>query len=164
VGIRETLNQNPAITTAATVVIIVVTLGLIIYQTWDFGEPRYEPPAKAWFTVDDGKTWFADEISKQPSFDYGGRTAYRVFVYTCDDRKTVFAGYLMRYTAEARQKLAQGAADDPAVQELLSGAGVEVKAPLTGEQGWIKRNDPKAAALMQPICKETNSPAVVVEP
>jgi hypothetical protein len=164
VGIRETLNQNPAITTVATIIIILATLGLIVYQTWDFGGPSYAPPTQAWFTVDDGKTWFADDISKLPPWDYQGRPAHRVFVYTCDDRTTTFAAYLMRYTPEAKQKLTQGNTSDPMMQQLLNGPGVEVKPPLTGEKGWLKRSDPAAAALLQPLCKQTNAPAVVVEP
>jgi hypothetical protein len=166
VGIRETLNQKPAITTAATLLIIVAMLGVIVYQSWDFHREPSPPAERAWFTVDDGQNWFADDASKLPPWDYNGKPVYRVFLFTCDGGKSTFPGYLLRYTPEAIKKIAsqKSGTFDPSLDDLLSGSGTEVKAPLTGEKGWIKRSDPQAEALIVPLCKGTNKPATAVNP
>jgi hypothetical protein len=166
-GIRETLNRKPAITTAATLIIIVVMLGVIVYQSWDF--QRTPPPQsmRAWFTVDDGRNWFPDDAGKLPPWDYEGKPVYRVFVFTCDGGKSTFPGYLQRYTPDALRKLSEqqnSGTHDSSLDELLAGPGVEIKPPLTGDKGWMKRNDPQAGALLEPMCKGTNEPAARVEP
>jgi hypothetical protein len=144
VGIRETLNQKPAITTAATLIIIAAALAVIVYQSWESDGGHQAMPTKAWFTIDDGKTWFVDDISKPSPYEYNGKAVYRVFVFTCDGGKTTFAAYLQRGNPD--------------------GADAQVKAPLSSDADWIKRDDPKAATLLEPKCKGSDQVAVAVQP
>jgi hypothetical protein len=154
VGIRETLNQNPGITTGITAGIIVIALIIIGWQLTGAGGP--DIPTKAYYTTDDGATWFADDINKIPPFDKDGKPAYRVHVFKCTDGKE-FISHMERYTPEAQKKLeeARAAGDqaDPAVYEEVSMTGIEVKRPGTGDQGWVKQSDyEKAAQITAPTC------------
>jgi hypothetical protein len=117
-----------------------------------------EIPTEAYYTVDDGITWFADDINKIPPFDKDGKPAYRVHVFRCADGKE-FVSHLERYTPEARKKLeearAQGDQADPAVYEEVSMTGIEVKKPGTGDSGWVKQSDyERAAKITMPQCAD----------
>ena len=110
--------------------------------------------AKAWYTSDNGKTWFVDGVSKLTPFDHDGNPAYRCYLYSCDGGTTKFVAYLERYTPEARQQLEDlinaKKAPQPGTIEQLMTNGVEVAQPNTGI--WIKATDPRAYSLRQPKC------------
>ena len=99
-GLRETLNRNPAITTGATIAIIVVALIWISLQM--FGSNRPPQSTKGYFTTDDGKNWFADSLDNLPPYMHEGKEAVRAYLYKCGDGKT-FVAYLERYTPEAKK-------------------------------------------------------------
>ncbi len=159
-GIRETLNQNPAITTGATAAIILVALGIIVWQLTGSSGGGGNATTKSFFTIDDGKTWFADDVNKLAPFDKDGKPAYQVFVWTCDGGKNKFVSHLQRYTPEAKKKI-EGArgkgpsamVGDPGMMEMVMMTGVEVKPPLTGDKGWVRQTDPNAMKITMPQCK-----------
>lgn len=124
-------------------------------QLLDDGGPQI--PTQAYYTIDDGQTWFADDINKLSPFDKDGKPAYRVYVFTCDGGRTQFASYLERYTPEAHRKLeaarAQGADADPAIYEEVYLTGMEVKKPGAGQ--WVKLSDwERSTAISSPICPD----------
>jgi hypothetical protein len=151
VSVRETINQNRRVTAIAIVGILLLTSGLVLWQT------RSEGPAgsakKAFFTVDDGKTWFADDIHKLSPFDHNGKIAYRCYVYSTEDGKTRFVSHLERYSDDAKkvkQQLDGGAKSlDPISMQALMN-GTEVKRPGTGDTGWISTRDPRSSETMSP--------------
>lgn len=157
-GIRETLNQNPAITTGVTAGIIVIALIVIGWQLFGGGGPRI--PTKAYYTVDDGQTWFVDDIQKVPPFDHNGQQAVRVQLYTCDDGKNVFPVYLERYNdrakaaaERARQADASGEPDYEAYE--LKEAGQEVKRARDPNAPWVLvRNHERSGPIMSPQCPD----------
>src|SRR3954467_5625843 len=63
--------------------------------------------SQAYFTIDDGKSWFPDDSTKLSPFTKDGKTAYRVFVWTCDKGKTKFVSHLQRYTEETKAQIEQ---------------------------------------------------------
>jgi hypothetical protein len=151
VGIRETLNQNPAITTGATIAIIIIALIFIVLQFVDSGP---DIPTKSWYTTDDSSpegalaSLFKDDINKIPPFEKDGKQAYRAQVYTCDRGKTRFVAYIERYTPEAKQTLERLRAAGPDQQpepgapggpEMVLMTGIEYKKP--GGSEWIKQTD-----------------------
>jgi hypothetical protein len=173
VGLRETLNENPGLTTAATAIIILTALG---FGLWQFmrgsgagGSATSGGPARAYFTIDDGKTWFEDSLAKLPPFQHDGKTAYRARLFTCDGGKTKFVGYLERFTPEMRahiESLQKGGPGTIPMESQESG-GIEVKKPGTGDKGWVKRSDPTAQKLIEAVtCPDgsTNNLEMVPEP
>ncbi len=161
-GIRESLNKSPAVTTGVTIGIIVVALVFILYQTFGGGGAATGGGAmdKAFFTVDNGKTWFADDINKLPPFDHEGKQAVRVYVFTCDGGKTKFAAYVERYTEAAKREIEKARANPQGGgmmgMESISYTGREVK--KAGSEGpWLKAMDPRASDAMSINCPDGQS-------
>ena len=155
-GIRETLNRNPGISAGAVGGVIVLALNYIIYYMGGNSSSIPSPPTKAWYTIDDGKTYFADSSEKVPPYDYQGKPAVLCHVFTCDKGKTKFVGYLQRYTARAKKVREDMIAKHTTVgMDELSINGVEIKAPLTGDRGWVNNSDPRAGQIATIMCKDT---------
>ncbi len=153
-GIRETLNQNPGLTTGATAGIIILALGFIIWQSMGGGD-NGGVPTKMYFSDDDGASFFADDIKKVPPFDHNGKQAVRARVYSCDKGKTKFVGFLERYTADAKGKIEKARAagtSEIGIMEDISMTGMEVKKPK--DPGWIKQSDSKAQTVMSVACPD----------
>jgi hypothetical protein len=158
VGIRETLNKNPGITTGATAAIILIALIVIFMQLR--GDSGMSGDNLAWYSTDDGKTWFSDDASKLPPFDKDGKKAYKVYVYKCADGKE-FVSHLERYTPEAKVALEkaqkEGPNADPAILETVLMTGLEAKKPGTEDKpsSWIKQQNFNVfSQITQPKCPD----------
>lgn len=158
-GIREKLNENPAITTGATIGIIVIALIFIGVQLFS-GSNTGQIQTKAYYTTDDSSpeaslaAMFSDEIDKVPPFQKDGKDAYRVYVFSCDGGKTKFISHLQRYTKDAKAKLEAAMADknkpmEPGLMEMTQMTGVEVKKPGSG--AWIKQSDYEKARVVTDV-------------
>jgi hypothetical protein len=150
VGIRETLNKNPSITTGVTIGIIVVALVAIIWQAMG-NRPDMTPP-RTFYTIDDGKTWFDDEANKIPPFDAKGGQAVRCYVFRCGEKGNKFVGYLERYKPDAATKMAElmkKGSEDPMAMEQVQMTGMEIKKP--GDAKWVSRNTPQAEKIMADV-------------
>lgn len=137
-GLRETLNRNPAITTGVTIAIIVAALIVILWQT--VGNNRAGKIAtQGHFTTDNGATTFVDSLENLPPFMKDGKQAVRAYLFKCSDGKP-FVAYLERYAPEAKKLLEQARAkvktnpQDPMAMEasysMAMQMGAEVKKPL----------------------------------
>ena len=98
-----------------------------------------ERVTEVYYSDDDGKTFFVDDVDKVYPFDRNGKPAYRAYVYRCGDQPP-FVHYLGRYTDKAKARMAELSAktDDPeAVGELarLRNTAIEVKKP--GDANWV---------------------------
>jgi len=136
----------------AAVVVVAVALALAIFLR-SSNTPDVAGPKKAFFSVNDGKTWFVDDITKYPPFQHEGKTAVRARVFTTDGGKTSFCGYLERYTPEAKSKLEEADKQGvkrpgtrPPVDLELIFQGIEAKAP--GGSGWVNRSAGPAYAAV----------------
>jgi hypothetical protein len=119
---------------------------------------------KDWYTIDDGRTFFADDISKFVPFQHNGKPAYHCAVWTCDDGKTKFVSHLERIPPEVKKML--DAAGPKKAMVLFDPSTLEVKAPLTGDQGWVNIRTPQAEEIMKPKCPNgaTGTPKAVMPP
>jgi hypothetical protein len=100
-GIRETINQRPWISMAVVGVIVVFAL-VLVASTFRGGVVAGRD--QAYFSDDDGKTYFADDASQIPPFDHNGKTAYLAGVFQCEGVEP-FVAYLIRYTPEGKAEL-----------------------------------------------------------
>ena len=107
-GLRETLNRNPAITTGVTIAIIIAALIWIFTMNFG-GRPNVGVQTQSYFTTDDGATWFADDVQQLPPFQKDGKDAVRVYIFKCSDGKP-FIAYLERYTPEAKRIITEARA------------------------------------------------------
>jgi hypothetical protein len=162
VSLRQAINQKPAV--AATAVGCVALLGVlfIVRMSSATGQTN-DVPARAYFTVDDGKSYFEDDLEKIPPFTTAeGKTAYRAVVVKCGNGQP-YVSHLERY-AEADRKSLMDTLQKPTGRntvllevEANALSMAEVKKPLTGDKGWITaggRNGRQYEALAQPKCRD----------
>lgn len=155
-GFREKINQNPALMGVAAVV-VVLAAGWFLYTSM---QPKNQPKTRtqAFFTVDEGKNLFADDINRIVPFQKDGKEAVRAMVYSCDGGKTTFVGYLQKYTpeyvkvlekqqAEAAKLIAEGK-PAPASGGAAEAFGTLLKKPGQGE--WMPSAGPGAAIAEVP--------------
>ena len=158
-GIRQTLNRNPVLTSAIAAVIIAIVAAMQLKRACS--APRPDAPQgtrKAYFTVDDGEHWFADDASKVPPFEYDGKDAYRVAVFRCAGGKP-FAARLERFSEPTRKRLqdAVDAAQAGGKPMPVSAPNAEMEIKRPGEKEWVKQSSKTAkdfAAIMAVRCPD----------
>lgn len=158
-GFRDTLNQKPALALGLAIAIfgIAVAWGAIQLSRGGGSNDR------AFFTIDDGTTWFVDDVSNLPPFQHKGKEAVRVYVFECSGKQ--FANHLERMTSE-RKKLAEAARNHtaPTGPTAVHGGGAnwgsEFKKPGTGN--WVAGNDMiNSSKILQVKCADGQEPVPV---
>src|SRR5688500_9050171 len=84
-GVRESLNENKKLGVGVGAGIFVVALAILSFQLFGGGGTGVEAPTSAFYTDDDGKTFFKDDAYKVVPFNHGGKQAYRAEVFQCSD-------------------------------------------------------------------------------
>ena len=129
-GFRGWVNAHPLPVVGA----LVALIALVLWLT------HHSPPTpQAWYTTDDGATYFAHNY-EVPPFTFHGKEAVQAWVYTCDGGQTRFLGYLMRFTPEGKEAMEHLLAERRAHQSsspLTLPPGVQVKKP--GGEAWVER-------------------------
>lgn len=138
---RNPLREHPA---AAAIFAGVVIIAALVYGGYSLfaSQPTTTNDAQAFFTVDDGSTYFADDATNRPPFDHDGKTAVRAYVFTdtkAGDRRWV--QYLQKFSDEEKKQM-QGKADGSAFVFGL------VKKP--GAKDWIPATSTAASEIMMP--------------
>jgi hypothetical protein len=148
------MNKNKNISVGVTIGIIVLALIFIWYQIKGESIPE-APPALAYYTTDDGKTFFAEDQLHETPFQKDGAEAVRAWRYTCGDSKDMKVAYLERNTAEFRKQLetAKKANQpmDPMIIVEQGDAIYEVRKPGTTQ--WIKKMSPAGQKLIAAPCQ-----------
>jgi hypothetical protein len=165
VGIRETLNKNQTLTTGATIAIIVIAIGVIVWQMLPERAPRIV--TKSYYTVDDGKTWFEDAADKIAPFDKDGKEAVRAHLFKCGEDGEKFVGYLEKLDQKVKARVDEFKGNPSNRGRVMPGqAEVEdngrlVKRPM--DKNWIPETNPLAARITTIKCKD-GSYAIRVTP
>jgi hypothetical protein len=167
VGIRQTINENPAIGAGIGIGIVVIAIGIIVWQF--MGSSRTQVLTgpvtgdQAYYSDDDGKTFFADDMKKLTPFPHAGKEAVRAQVYRCS-KGDPFVGYLERHTELAKQQkgMAMEMGNRPSFTEH---AVFEVKKP--GKNPWVPvdtKNFNQALQVMGVPCPDgaTENPMILV--
>ena len=64
-GLRQSLNENPGIVSGATVAIIVLAIGFVVWRLVRTDSDVASPPSNlAFYSDDDGNSFFTDDRSK----------------------------------------------------------------------------------------------------
>ena len=118
---------------------------------------------QAFYSDDDGQTFFEDSLYKFAPFDHNGKTAVLAVVYK-DAHNTKFVAYLERYTPAALKQLQKTYADSSrtetakqvqeAVIDLIQSpqiaiGGTEIKLPGPSSQ-WTPHGQMMAPAIKMP--------------
>jgi hypothetical protein len=127
-GVRESLNRRPGLVAAVGLLVVGAALLFIRRQVVSHGEVL---PAMAFYTIDDGKTWFKSEaVPGEVRND--GKTAIKCFVFKTSGGKE-FVGYLQR--TGSPPKATTGKSDLPEPGAGSSATSLMIKRP--GESEWI---------------------------
>jgi hypothetical protein len=157
-GIRERLNENRGVTVALASTLVALAVVWIVVQILASRKRFPTSAPDAYFSVDDGKTWFAASSDNVPPFDHEGKPAVRAYVYECAGKR--FVAYLERYTPQAhkimveeKQRLANLPRGKPSPPNgAVIGAdisGRELKKP--GDPKWVRSTNPGAAAKVTDV-------------
>jgi hypothetical protein len=140
VGIRETLNKNPALTTGGMIAIIVLALGVVVFEM----KPKSAGPPKTgyFYTDDDGQSWFIDSMTNYPPFDHGGKQAVQAHVFLKNGQPTCV--YESKLTDDMKALLA-----DPSSGDVSADKGTMVKRPGEPDDKWVLQSDPEGAAVIK---------------
>jgi hypothetical protein len=160
-GLRETLNERPKLGGILAGAFVVAALLIGMLQVIRLHPSTIsDKPERAFFTTDDGKTWFVDEATRLAPFDHDGKEAVRCYVVECNGKRAV--NHLERYTDEGKQAMAkvrEAAKHGPPPGMLVAIAqqrGREVKRP--GDAKWTKVSQGAAAtAIITPHCPDGTS-------
>jgi len=143
-AIREALQKNRLMGLGIAAVLFAFAGWMIAYTFWPSG-PRVHTTG-AFYTDDDGRSFYYDSIFHFPPYDHDGKTAVAASVYSGNSGK--FVGFMARYTPEAKKLLEDEYAKAQSGQEpmyqvlhLMSspriGDGIEYKLP-GGDQRWSR--------------------------
>jgi len=135
-SIREYMAAHPGIFTSAAFMLVVLCVGAVIMELRGSSIESYRP-TKAFFTTDDGKTLFVDDVTKIPPFDHNGQQAVRAMVYTTDGGKDQWVQYLVKASDSEKQQLEKAGSD--AAQALVVMDLGMVKPP--GGKTWLGPSD-----------------------
>ena len=158
--VRGFIRQRPSVAAAVAGVMIVGAAVAIYVQARDLGPPG---PGKAFFTTDDGRTFFVDSVRRLAPFDRDGKKAYRAHVFECGGKRIV--GFMSGYTPEAlklveeAQRAKAEGRPPPNPHQLASVAtmGLMVKRP--GDLAWVPQADAARATMIRVFrCPDGSTP------
>jgi hypothetical protein len=121
----------------------------------------------AFFTTDDGATYFAGDENQLAPFDHNSSTAVRAHVYLDPMTGKPFVAYLSRYTESGRKQMAAAMAGAKAAEaaqreghvavapEVQFGSAdlIEVKAPGAGAK-WTSSSSPDGLRISNPTAPD----------
>lgn len=154
-GVREWMNQHRGATLAGVIALVLVAIGAIAMQVMAQRKSFPSGLPDSYFSVDDGKTFFAASDGNVPPFDYKGKPAVRAYVFECDGNR--FVGYLERYLPEVRTAVVAG-------KRTIAGDrfGRELKRP--GDLTWTKSGGSEETKVCDVKCPNGSGTPVAVEP
>ena len=165
-GLRQTMNEKPALSIGFTAGIILLAIIIIVYELSGGRGSSASSAAmsQTFFSDDDGKTFFADDISKLPPFNHNGKMAYKVAVFRCGSNGKPFVTHLERFTDEGKKKMEEMKAKSG---RTYTGMGamtmMEVKKP--GQTQWVRLSNETSkqwSDVMRPTCPDGSTPEPVV--
>jgi hypothetical protein len=148
-AIREALQKNRPLAYGVAGVLLVGAVGLM---AWTNRTGMPDELSQLYYSDDDGRTYFADDIKRVPPFDHNGKQADLAAVFRAGGGAP-FVGYLERYSDAGVKRLAELAAAphtggiDGQIAKVKDST-LLVKRP--GEPTWHPAQSPGAAAVLNP--------------
>ncbi len=158
---REMINRHRALTLGAMVVVVALALSLSLRRS--FGPGRGTRITQAFYSDDDGKNYFVDELGKSSPFDHEGKPAYRAYVYRCTGSRATFVGYLARQNPDEKSQgpmESTGDAVKAGIARSKSVGAMEVKRP--GDPRWVALGSVEGTAISDVACPNGERPLAVV--
>jgi hypothetical protein len=153
-GVREAMKEKSNITLIGAVAFVLLGAVLLARAYWPEKKANLE---QTFYSDDDGATWFSDSLFKVAPFTRNGKTAVGAQIYTYQDGKKQFCGYLTKFAPDAKAQLdavlsdAQSRGQAPGSVGLyrnhdFMNRSVLVKAPGPNNP-WLSSDDPRSQAI-----------------
>ena len=150
---------------AAVLLVAAVALGFQLVGGRENGAAG--PVAKtAFYTDDNGKTFFKDDVNKIPPFDHNGKQALRCDVFT-DAVGKQFVGLVYRFTESGKRDMAAynpSKDSDGSTRRSIEERGMQVKPPAAGDKAWDIADDTTVSRLQGQMKDAAGKPAKLVQP
>lgn len=148
--LREVAKSPRGLAAAAGLIVLAVLL-----HHWLGGATIPANLKQAFFSDDDGRSYFADDINQLYPFDHNGKPAYRTYVYKCGGGAP-FVAYVERLTDAGRAKITElrqkpAAEVGNQIADTISN-GTDVKKP--GEAKWVSAKSSGAGEIVRPKCPD----------
>jgi hypothetical protein len=100
IAVREKLKgKTVGLIVGGAMILVAIAISIIFYLSHRTSLNSYV----AFYSDDDGKTYYRDNIYNFPPFERDGKVVNRAIVFTNNGQ--TFVGYLERYTPDAKKKL-----------------------------------------------------------
>ena len=149
--------------------LLIVAAIIIGSQMFGGRESGAGPVARnAFYTDDNGKTFFKDDINKVSPFDHGGKQAFRCNVFQ-DASGKQFVGLIYRHTDGGRREIEayfpnRSKDPDGSTRRGIEERGMEVKPVMAGPSAWVIADDMAVTHLQIAIKDPSGKPAKLVQP
>jgi hypothetical protein len=143
-GVREWIKRHQAATAGVSMGTAALAVALVVWPAISGEAGGTGAPQRAFYSTDDGQTYFVDDADRMSWFDHEGKPAYRVYVFDTAAGEP-FVGYIERLAPDVRARLE--AADGGAGRVQSSASELEVKKP--GEQVWHRRTSREGMTTVQ---------------
>jgi hypothetical protein len=114
-------------------IVLILAAGGFMYYRFFYKKITTPTGPKAWYTADDGASFFADDAGKVVPYTKDGKTVVRAHRFTC--RGHEIGGYLEKYTDEAAAALNNNPDNNKRASLMTEGKYKLYKKPGEGE--WI---------------------------
>jgi hypothetical protein len=171
-SLREKLRTNHRLGYGVAVAALMIG-GTVLAHQWasQFGT-RTLPEIRIFYTVDDGKTYFADSEGRLPPFDHANGVAVRAHVFS--GTSGPFVGYLERFSPEAQTIITRvsdaartarpGDKPPPELAKVADAQrnGRQVKRPK--DSAWVPINSAAGNAITRVNIPGGTQPAKEIQP
>jgi hypothetical protein len=154
--IRNALSKYSAISIVAAGAVICIAGWTILRQAQGVGASS---GIKAYFSADDGQTWFTDDVTRPFPFDHDGAPAYRAMVFRCGD--TTFCGYLQALPEKTRDALEALPPNWEARYAAMQSDSDQIMVKKPGEKSWVHQGNTRYEQIIKPTCPDGSGQAPV---
>lgn len=107
-AVRQTLNRRP-LSSLTVIILLALMAGIWGWKSIDRSPRTITGLGKAFFTTDDGQSWFVDSAANIPPYDCDGKTAYQVQVFQCSHGGP-FVAFMQSYSPSTKAMLEKAVA------------------------------------------------------
>ena len=162
-SVIESLQNKKGLSVGLSVGMIVLA-GLIM--AWNMRSNVPGDEMKAFYSVDDGDTYFVDDLNKAYPFDHDGKQAYRAYVFKCNQSGKKFVGFIERLNDSGRSRMAELVTQPHENAETqiaqLFATSTEVKKPHDTE--WAPVNSAAYGIIVNPSCPDGGNDVQCINP
>ena len=147
--LRDVLHKNGAAITVVAAAVIAICVFSVMREASGVGDSS---GLKTYFSDDDGKTWFKDELTRPFPFDHGGQPAYRAQIFRCGG--TTFCGYLQSLPDKEREGIEALPPNWQARYAAIQAASDLFLVKKPGDAEWVHKGQPQYEQIRKPACPD----------